>query len=361
MNAHRLPLLVIFGISGGLLISAAFAGSVGPAPTTVRIGVFGLFHSRQLTIHPHEGRPFTLTCGESHFRIEGSQSAQLTIAGQAVECRAGDLIALSAEASIRNDGAVFVLKIPGKIERHYRGALTVRPAGGELQPVISMPLETAAASIVAAEAPAGANAAALQAQAVVTRSYLAAGPRHGLFDFCDTTHCQYLAAPPAPGKPASQATSATSGMVLSHQGQVVRALYSARCGGATRTLEDVGLNPGTYPYYRVTCSSCIRAPDRWTRRLKKQQARALIRRPGNETARLHLVRRLGWQALPSNNYQLSTTASVTTFEGTGSGHGVGLCQQGSMGLASEGLSLQSILSHYFPNTSLASATPLTSR
>ena len=349
MSTHRLlPLLVI---SGSLLVSA---GSLDPAPVTVRIGVFGLFHSRQLTIHPHEGRPFTLTCGKNRFRIEGSQSAQLTLAGQAVECRAGDLAALSAQASILNTNAGFVLEIPGKIERHYRGALTVRPAGGELQPVISMPLETAAASIVAAEAPANANAAALQAQAVVTRSYLAAGPRHGFFDFCDTTHCQYLAAPPAPGVPASQATSATSGMVLSYRGEAVRALYSARCGGATRTLEDIGLKPQNYPYYRVACSSCIRAPDRWTRLLKKQQAGALIQQPGNETARLHLVRRLGWQALPSNNYQISTTASVTTFEGTGSGHGVGLCQQGSIGLASEGLGLQSILSHYFPNASLGS-------
>ncbi|MDA1312973.1 MAG: SpoIID/LytB domain-containing protein [Acidobacteria bacterium] len=359
MNGRCLPLL----ISGSLFVSAAFGGSLDPGAGTIRVGVFGLFHSRQLTIHPREGRPFTLTCGEKRFRIEGSQSAQLTLAGQAVECRFGGLAALSTEVSILNPDAVFVLEIPGKIERHYRGALTVRPSAEELQPVISMPLETAVASIVAAEAPANADAGALEAQAVVTRSYLAAGPRHrnlnggSDFDFCDTTHCQYLVEPPAPGEAVSQASSATRGMVLRHQGEVVRALYSARCGGATQTLEDVGLTPGKYPYYRVPCPSCIRTPDRWTRTIERQQASALIQQPDNETARLQIVRRLGWQALPSNNYQVSTTASDITFQGTGSGHGVGLCQQGAMGLASEGLNFQSILSHYFPNTSLASINP----
>jgi stage II sporulation protein D len=217
-----------------------------------------------------------------------------------------------------------------------------------------MAAETAVASIVAAESPANASAAALEAQAVVTRSYLTAGPRHRDFDFCDTTHCQYLIEPPQPNEVAAQATTATRNLVLGYQGKVVRTLYSARCGGNTRTLEDVGLRPGNYPYYRVPCSSCIRKPDRWIRKLEKQQAATLIRQPGNEAARLHLVRKLGWQALPSNNYQVSVTASAATFQGTGSGHGVGLCQQGAKARAAEGQRFPSILRHYFPNTLLKS-------
>jgi cytochrome c5 len=357
MNPYRfLPLVAAVG---SLLASGDFAGS--PDSSVVRIGVFGLFHSRQLTVHPHEGRPFTLNCGEKDFRIEGSQSAHLTLAGQAVECRVGDLAALTSRASIADRDATFVLEVPGGIERRYRGALAVQPAEGELEPVICMPLETAVASIVAAESPANANASALQAQAVVTRSYLAAGSRHKNsgghrgFDFCDTTHCQYLAASPGPGDPPYQATRATSGMILIHQGNVLRALYSARCGGETKTLEDVGLSRETYPYYRVSCPPCLRAPDRWTRRLTKRQAAPLIQRPGNEAARLQLVRRLGWQALPSNNYQISAKATAVSFQGVGAGHGLGLCQQAAQTMAAQNRNFQSILRHYFPNVSLASA------
>ena len=355
MNPHPFRRLARLIAIGSLFVAAGFPGSLEQSGDTVRIGVFGLFHSRQLTIRPYEGHPFTLVCGSQRFRIEGGQSVHVKLQQQALECRAGDLTALTTQASIPKRDADFVLEIPGKIERHYRGALTIQPAERELQPTITMPAETAVASIVAAEGPANADAAALKAQAVVTRSYLAAGPRHQDFDFCDTTHCQYLIGPPEPNEAVAQATTATRNLVLNYQGKVVRTLYSARCGGETRTLEDVGLRRGNYPYYRVPCPSCIRKPDRWTRKLEKQQAAGLIRQPGNEAARLHLVRKLGWQALPSNNYRISATASATTFQGTGSGHGVGLCQRGAKTMAAEGQDFQSILHHYFPNASLALA------
>jgi len=331
--------------------SAAVALLSSPDPL-VHIGVFGLFHSRQLTIRPHEGRPVVVHCGDRTFRIEGGQSIDLTLRNDSIECRSRSIAVQTSQAEIRNSDADFVLEVPGKIERHYRGALVIVPAADELLATVAMPRETAVASIVAAEAPSTSLPEALKAQAVVTRSYLAAGQRHRNFDFCDTTNCQYLGAPPAPGEAAAQAASATREMVLTHAGKIIRALYSARCGGHTRTLEDIGLKGRHYPYYRARCLSCIRAPDPWTRRLDKQQAVNLIRQSGNEAARLHLVRQLGWQALPSNNYQISSSATGATFEGTGSGHGVRLCQHGAAAMATEGHSLPSILRHYFPNTTL---------
>ena len=79
-------------------------------------------------------------------------------------------------------------------------------AGGELVPVVSMDLETAVASVVAAEQVAGTPLEALKAQAVATRSYfVATRGRHRGFDFCDTTHCQFLREPPASGHPAARA------------------------------------------------------------------------------------------------------------------------------------------------------------
>lgn len=40
------------------------------------------------------------------------------------------------------------------------------------------------------------------------------------------------------------------------------------------------------------------------------------------------------------------------FEGKGSGHGLGLCQQGASAMAHDGASFREILAHYFPNTTL---------
>ncbi len=41
--------------------------------------------------------------------------------------------------------------------------------------------------------------------------------------------------------------------MLAYQGRVIAALYSANCGGKTRTLEQAGWNTEAYPYYAVEC------------------------------------------------------------------------------------------------------------
>ncbi len=343
---------LITAIACLVVTSFAQAASLSIPDPLVRIGVFGLFHSRRLTVHSHEGRAVELRCGDRTLRIEGGQSVEVTLQGESIECRSGNIAVQVLQAEITNPRTDFALEVPGKMERHYRGSLEIVPAGRELLVTVAMPRETAVASIVAAETPSALSFEALKAQAVVTRSYLAAGPRHKDFDFCDTTHCQYLVAPPALGVAVAEAALATRGMVLFYEGRVICALYSARCGGRTRTLADIGLDGRDYPYHRALCSSCIRAPDAWTRRLEGPEAASLIRQPGNEMARLRLVRERGWQAVPSNNYRIAATATGVTLEGTGSGHGVGLCQRGAAAMASEGHGLLSILRHYFPNTIL---------
>ena len=104
----------------------------------------------------------------------------------------------------------FVLVVPGKLRRRYRGNLTITAGKGELTAVIAMELETAVASVVAAELSSDAPLEALKAQAVVSRSFLVSGgPRHAYADFCDTTHCQFLREPPAPASRAALAARAT--------------------------------------------------------------------------------------------------------------------------------------------------------
>ena len=107
----------------------------------------------------------------------------------------------------------FRLTVPGKIHRVYRGRLTIDSAArnGELLAVVSMDRETAVASIVAAEMAESSPMEALKAQAVATRSFLAAGARHQDFDFCDTTHCQFLKSPPPLDEPGLSAVAGHAG------------------------------------------------------------------------------------------------------------------------------------------------------
>jgi stage II sporulation protein D len=202
--------------------------------------------------------------------------------------------------------------------------------------------------VVAAESPAGARLEALKAQAVAARSFLAAGKgRHHGFDYCDTTHCQFLRQPPTAGSLAARAASETAGMVLAYQDQVFAAMYSASCGGKTHTLDELGIPVRDYPYFAVICDYCHRHPQKWVAKLAAQDVAGL---KSTEDSRLKLARKLGWKIVPGNSYSVHGQGETVVLEGTGAGHGVGLCQRGAADMARKGASFQQILAHYYPNT-----------
>jgi stage II sporulation protein D len=325
-----------------------------PNETDVRIGVFSLFHPEELELRSASGAALTILAGDEIFVLEGGEHARLRAAGEFVELRARGrtLRAVTIRASSRS--GEFDLAVPGKIERRYRGRLEVTAADQALRPVVIMDLETAVASVVAAESPPGAPLEALKAQAVAARSYfVAARGRHSGFHFCDTTHCQYLREAPAPGHPAAQAAAATRGLVLAHAGKVVPAYYSASCGGRTRTLAQLGLKDEPYPYFAVECAYCRLHAETWERRLDEEDALLLLDADARERSRLQVGRRLGWSAVPGNNFTAEQEGDAVVLRGRGLGHGLGLCQRGAAGMAAQGAGFRDILNHYFPNTALA--------
>ena len=336
-----------------LLIAGVSAVS---AEQTFRFNVFGLFHPIELIVHPVAGEVLSLRAGEQTIILEGPQPARLTFQEDAVRCETADGIVRAARVYITGRGGPtkFHLEVPGKIARLFRGHLDVSAASNSLMAVVSMDPETATASIVAAESPPGALLEALRAQAVATRSYLrAAGNRHDRFDFCDTTHCQYLREPPPPGNPAWQATVSTRYLVITYDGAALEALYSRSCGGRTHSLKEVGLAARGYPYYSVTCRTCARSPEAWESSLPLADAHALLTQTGFESARLGITRVLGWSAVPSNRYRVRREGEMVQLRGQGTGHGVGLCQRGAQSMAAGGSSFLEILQHYFPGTTVS--------
>lgn len=330
-----------------------------PAPSfarSVRIGVFGLFRPAELVLSPTPNGVLLLEGGGDSIVLEDGRAARLRLSGNSVECLADKrvLSATRIRASARTgDAADLILGVPKKIERHYRGTLEVTVSRGELVAVIIMDREIAVASAVAAESLPGTSLEALEAQAVVTRSYYTATRgRHPRFDFCDTTHCQFLRESPAADAPASLATAKTRGLVLCYRGSVLAAFFSASCGGRTRSLRQVGLPSQGYPYFPVDCVPCLHRAPRWETRLDAQDAVPLLAEVTSERARLHVGRKMGWNVVPGNNYSARPEGETVVFQGSGAGHGLGLCQRGSAAMAEEGADFQEILNHYYPNTTV---------
>ena len=137
----------------------------------------------------------------------------------------------------------------------------------------------------------------------MTRSYLAgAHNRHQGFDFCDNEHCQLLKGLAHPASAGSRAALETRGQVLVYKGDIIPAMYSANCGGHTKSLaqtkwEGAAIPQPGYPYFSVACP----------------------------------------------------------LRGKPSGHGVGMCQLGAIAIAEHGYPARIILGHYFPGTTIATA------
>lgn len=246
----------------------------------------------------------------------------------------------------------FTLSVPGKIARAFHGTLRTVYASGVVTAIVTMDLETAVAAALDAEMPANAPDEALSAMAIAIRSYYASGPRHSGFDFCDTTHCQFHRSPVRVAEAVRRAVERTHGLVVTFDGETFAPYYSAACGGRTWTPSDVRLPSGRYPYQRVECPFCRRYEPSWRREIPYAVSAALAERP-SEPDRLAVARTIGWSKVPqSNNYTVRRDGPVLIFVGSGSGHGVGICQRGAMGMARAGASWREILDQYLPGAAV---------
>lgn len=321
----------------------------------LRIRILSRLHPTELELSTSAAQALVIQASGKRFVVVPSATegkAHIKIAeGQLLLALSGQrLRATSIRVTGRADVADFVLAVPGKITRRYFGMLDVAAKNGELEPILTMDLETAVASVVRAETEAGTPIEALKAQAVVTRSYfVAAKGRHQGFDFCDLAHCQILREVPPPGSGAARAAAETRGLVLAYENKPFAAMFTRSCGGRTRTPSEDGLPPNGYPYFSVVCDYCAKAPFRWTRKLASIDAAVASR---GENGRLTLCRRLGWSTVPSDDFSAHKEGAQVVLVGEGQGHGIGLCQRGAEAMAATGANFRAILAHYFPNATI---------
>ena len=300
-----------------------------------------------------------------------------------------------------------------------RGPFRLQPdAYGSWTFLEQVPLERYLEGVVPHEIGAGAPAAALQAQAVLARTWaLANSHRFGVdgYHLCSDTQCQVYSDPRQAGSAVRQAIKATTGQVLQWNGQPISAVYHASNGGVMASAPEAwAMAPAPYlqaktdgdqpwnqayplPLSAAAVERLLRSSDgaygsqhpyfRWNRTYSAAQLQAALGEPSVGLIRelavlkrgpsgrvlslsirgdgpgsplvLHLDairRRL--RRLPSTLFVLEPVASgLWRFQGGGFGHGAGLSQAGAIDLARRGWSVQQILQHYYPGAVLAPVPP----
>jgi stage II sporulation protein D len=237
-------------------------------------------------------------------------------------------------------------------------------------------------------------AEALKAQIIAARSYtLAVTGRHPHepYEFCDGPHCQVYAGLGHLPRKFQQTAAAVRGLYLRYKGKPAVGFFHHSCGGSTAAIEDVWKAPripylrrvqdpqnerlgpqGTEWSFRMDRKAFARflAREGWLKKHQALNAIGVIRTDASGRARQILVQtsepkwipadafrrrlnqRMGDEVLKSTLFKIVTTADEIRFEGRGWGHGVGLCQCGTVTWARKGKTARQILAHYFPGTDL---------
>ncbi|MHC0064689.1 SpoIID/LytB domain-containing protein [Nostoc sp. UIC 10890] len=137
--------------------------------------------------------------------------------------------------------------------RLYAGRLNLQPnAYGTYTLVNQVPLETYLRGVVPYEIGTDAPKAALEAQAILARTYALRNLRRFAADnyqLCADTHCQVYYGLKGAVSKTDQAIASTRGKVLTYKNELVDALYSSTTGGVTASFSDVW-NGDDRPYLR---------------------------------------------------------------------------------------------------------------
>jgi stage II sporulation protein D len=242
-------------------------------------------------------------------------------------------------------------------------------------------LERYVATVVAGESSVFQSSEALKAMAVAARTYaVRMRGRHSSegFDFCETTHCQRLELG-ASNSRVEEAVRETEGELLWYRGKPAFTPYCRDCGGRSEADTSASYllsHPDIYcaragisdwqwrgdpaAIAEALQKAGLHGPRKLERvtvveRTASGRARTLLLAGGGESVRIsagsfHFAvgRALGWNTIRSDRYEVF----VTTFKGTGAGHGVGLCQRGADEMGREGRSYREILAYYYPGTAV---------
>lgn len=236
---------------------------------------------------------------------------------------------------------------------------------------------------------------------------------HTLFDVCADDHCQrYQGLTMAVGDTVRKAVDQTWGLVLTSEGKICDARFSKCCGGRME-LFSTCWEDKDYPYLQPLpdTADCVEGGDvfcdtkdekilsqvlndydletrdfyRWRTEYSRAEVSDLVRRRSGmdfgtirdlvpvergSSGRLKRLKVVGdkktmvigkeliirrWLSdshLKSSAFEVHWDGDHLTLDGSGWGHGVGMCQIGAAVMAAKGYSFDRILLHYYPGSTL---------
>jgi len=370
-----------------LLAVLALASPAARAVYNERLIQIGVLHGvRALTVKP-EGR-FFLRDAAGRWQEELMPYKKYRVVLEGDDLVFGPYRLQGPARLVPLEPRATVLAGPGR----YRASLIFKPAADDrLTVVAEMGVEEYLLGVLPHEMEPGWPQEALKAQAVVARTfayYHLGKYRKSGFDLTSDTRSQVYGGVGAENEAVRRAVAETRGEVLGFRGSLLDVYYHACCGGHTADYGQVwgGGATAPAPLRGVKDRYCPKSPlGRWTVLVPKADVLAALqsrRMVGGKLKSFRLGRRDGAGYVRNFLADIGGEATVVSaevfrkevgptalrslrlrsaklrrqgvkFEGTGSGHGVGLCQWGARIQAEAGRGYETILQYYFPGATLS--------
>ncbi|MGE5656894.1 MAG: SpoIID/LytB domain-containing protein [Actinomycetota bacterium] len=277
-------------------------------------------------------------------------------------------------------------------DRWYRGRTLLVAGKAGMTAVNYVDLEQYLYSVLGAEMNGNWPQEALKAQAVAARSYALnkrQNSESALYDVDNTQASQVYKGLETESSGTYAAVDATTGQVLTYNGQIILAVFHSSSGGHTENAEDVWTE--ALPYLRAVPDFDQGSPVyQWTKTFTRDELSRRISGVGNITSlRPERTTRYGnvitlkvigergskvisgaaaREALDLKSVRFTVTPQYSRvaatnntqqvpiafqIQGKGFGHAVGMSQWGAYNLAQQGYNYQQILLHYYQGSSLA--------
>ncbi len=287
-------------------------------------------------------------------------------------------------------------------QKNYRGKLRVTYSDAGTKVINVINLEEYLKGVLPSEMPIGkgeTNLEALKAFAICARTYslMKMNVNQDDFDLHVDVRDQVYGGADNEKVLSNRAVDETAGQVLYFNGNLATTFYHSTCGGETENSKNVftsseltylsGVEDGSPPYCSI--SPRFNWTERYTRKeiIKRLSSTRLVK-PDSELENLEIKSRFdsgrvneleitvieneeqkkvsvfgnnirsiirtadNKSILFSSMFELSIAGNEIIISGKGYGHGVGLCQYGSIGMCQSGKNFSEIIFHYFPGTEI---------
>ena len=266
----------------------------------------------------------------------------------------------------------------------YKGKLLMIPQKAERFSVIEeINVEDYLPGVVESEMPAKWRDDAILAQVIAARTYAVYQKKINTDAqyHIDKLDLAYSGSYKSHSKP-KELVEKSRGVIMVYDWGIFPGYFHSTCGGHTEDINMVLGLKSIPPLSGVRCRYCKKSKFyRWKKVIKKSKIEERLRNfgikvkglsgitaekigPGGHCSTIKVKYSKGIKRLNANefrlmvgpNYLRSTAfkikdnGSSLTFEGKGWGHGVGLCQYGTQGMARSGYKWFEILRHYYPGT-----------